>query len=145
MRGKAKTRGKREARTVLFYLVVIILGIVLTGMTMLFLYKVNRRTYSYTTEPNTLLHMLNRGEYAQVWREVQNNRALGETKEKDKDYALPYAVTDYFEAASYYNAYLENGDAEKAGQYKAAMEEAYEDMGELQFLAEEIDEMFQKV
>ena len=30
-------------------------------------------------------------------------------------------------------------------EYKAAMEEAYEDMGELQFLAEEIDEMFRKV
>ena len=145
MRGRVENRGKGRGKSVLFYLAVTLLGVLLVGMTMLFLYRVNRKAYNYTTEPNTLLRMLNRGDYAQVWREVQNNRAMGETEKTDKEYILPYAATDYFEAASYYNAYRESGDEEKAAQYKAAMEKAYEDMGELQFLAEEIDEMFQKV
>ena len=140
---RTERSGGRRLRSVLFYLGVTILGLLLTGMIILFVTRVNRTFYSYTTEPDTLLRMLNRGEYANAWREVQNNRAQGETEQKDRDYVLPYAVVDYFEAESYYNACLGSDDAEKAAQYRETMDEAYEAMGELQFLAEEIDEIFE--
>lgn len=137
-----RNRKKSELRSVLFYLSVTVLGILLIGLSILFLARVNRRGYSYTVEPNTLLRMLNRGDYAESWRDVQDNRAIGETEQKDKAYALPYAVVDYFEAASYYSVYQDSGDAGQAARYKEDMEQAYEAMGELQFMAEEIDEMF---
>lgn len=141
MRGKV--RRKRDGRTVLFYVAVTILGIVFLAVTTQFLARLNGPYYTYSTPPHSLLYTLNRGDYVQAWREVQDNRAMGATEKTDQEYALPYAVVDYFEAASFYNVYLESGDKEKTEQYREAMDEAYEAMGELQFMAEEIDAMFQ--
>jgi len=136
---RAREYRRKESRSFLFYLAVTILGLLLIGLVILFITRVNRTFYSYTAEPRELLYTLNRGDYAEAWREVQNNRAQGVTEEKNKDYVLPYAVVDYLEAESYYNVFLESGDTEEAARYREAMDKAYEAMGELQFMAGEID------
>ena len=139
---RARVNRRKEPRSFLFYLAVTILGLLLIGLIIMFITRVNRTFYSYTAEPNELLHMLNRGEYSEAWRQVGENRAQGITEKENKDYVLPYAVVDYFEAESYYSVFLESGNTEEAARYREAMDEAYETMGELQFMAEEIDGIF---
>lgn len=49
-----------------------------------------------------------------------------------------YGVAKYFEAASYYKAFLESGDTVRAEREKAKMEEAVLEMGGWAFLEEDI-------
>ena len=140
---RRRTRPK-SGRDVLFYIAVTILGLLLIGLILFFLYRLHETYHHYTVEPNNILYTLNRGDYVSAWQDVQSNRAAGKTGEKEPGYVLPYAVADYFEAASYYAVYEESGDTEKAADYREEMERAYEKMGELQFMAEEIDALFRQ-
>ena len=135
------TRSK-DPRSVLFAVAVTILGIMLAGLLILFTVRVRESFYSYTAEPNELLRSLNRGDYVNAWIDTRENRAAGITEESDPRYVLPYSVTDYFEAASYYSVYEKNGDTAKTAAYREQMDKAYAEMGELQYMAEEIDELF---
>ena len=132
----------KDPRGVLFAVAVTILGIVLAGLIIFFVFRVKEDFYSYTIEADDLLRTLNRGDYVNAWYEAQENQGKGITAEKDPEYALPYAVTQYFEAASYHSAYEKSGEAEKTAEYRKQMDKAYSDMGELQYMAEEIDELF---
>lgn len=49
-----------------------------------------------------------------------------------------YAVADYFEAASLYRAALHTGDTDKAEKWLAVMEETYQKLGDVAYLADEI-------
>ena len=53
-----------------------------------------------------------------------------------------YAVADYYEAASMYYMYLQNGDTEKGQKAQADMKTAQSGMGELEYCAAEIDSYF---
>lgn len=138
----SKSSRKKDPRIALFYAAVTALALLFIGLTGFFIVRMNRGFYSYTSEPDAILRMLNRGDYAGAWREVKDNRASGQTEEKEPAYELPYAAVDYYEAKSYYNVYADNGETEKAEIFRRDMDQAYEKMGELQFLAEDIDAMF---
>ncbi|MBQ8822081.1 MAG: hypothetical protein IJZ82_05525 [Lachnospiraceae bacterium] len=49
-----------------------------------------------------------------------------------------YGVAKYFEAALWYNAYEAVGDTQQVSVYAEKMSEAYEEMGDYQFLEEKI-------
>ena len=136
-------RRKRDPRSALFYTAVTILTLLLITLTAAFVTGINREYYRYTVKPDDLLYTLNRGDYVEAWSDVQNNRASGKNEEADPEYVLPYAVVDYYEAGSYYTVYQENGDVRKAEDFRRIMEQAYEKMGELQFLAGEIDSVLE--
>lgn len=51
-----------------------------------------------------------------------------------------YAVSEYFEAASLYKAAVVTGKTDKAQEYLAVMEEALEEMGDVEYLAEDINQ-----
>lgn len=76
---------------------------------------------------NSLYYNMRDGRYANMVEMVRYNEACG-VKETDA-LAEYYGVAHYYEAASLYKAYLELGDTEQADAYKAAMEEAQEEMG----------------
>ena len=133
----------RDPKGILFYVLATILGLLLIGLIIAFVVRLNQSYYRYVAEPNDILRTINRGDYADAWLDVQNNRAQGVTEEKDPAYRLPYAVMDYYIAASYYTVYQEEQDPEKAALYREKMETAYDSMGELQYLAEEIDACFE--
>ena len=137
-----RRNGKKDPRTALFYAAVTILVLLFIGLTIFFITRMNRSFYRYTTEPDSILYTLNHGQYPEAWRDVKENRASGETEDKDPKYVLPYAAADYFEARSYYSVYSDTGKAGKAGDFRQTMDQAYEKMGELQFLAEDIDAIF---
>ncbi len=136
MRAKGK---KHDLSTKLFIAAAAFLCLILIGEGILFLNRIRPRDRYYTVEANTILHELNRGSYTEALYSVQSNRAAGITEKDDPDFALAYAAADYYEAASYYAAYDRNSQEDLASKYREKMEEAYQRMGELQFLAEKMN------
>lgn len=131
-------RNKTKKKFSLFSLAVTVLSLLLIVLVIVAVTNASPKKYDYRTEPSSLLYTLNRGRYAEALQDVANNRAMGYDEKTNADYEAPYAVCDYFEACSYYNACMKTGGAESAAVYEAKMQEAYERMGSLQMMAEEI-------
>lgn len=137
----------------LFRVVIILLAVILVFMVSITIAKIKTGFSDYTSTPNDLLRTIKNGYYSDAVSEMYDNIALGETVEKDADYAVPYALLEYFEAESKYTGYIgaaeltsdtaENAELmAKADEYKADMEAAISGMGELAFMTEEIDGYF---
>ena len=137
----------------LFRVIIILLAVILVFMVGITVAKINSSFSDYTSTPNDLLRTIKNGYYSDAVSEMYDNIALGETVEKDADYAVPYALLEYFEAESKYTGYIRAAEqtsdiAEaaalmtKADEYKADMEAAKAGMGELSFMTEEIDGYF---
>ena len=137
----------------LFRVVIILLAVILVFMVSITIAKIKTGFSDYTSTPNDLLRTIKNGYYSDAVNEMYDNIALGETVEKNSDYAVPYALLEYYEAESMYTGYVRAAEqtsdsAEAAGlmakadEYKAAMETARSGMGELAFMTEEIDGYF---
>jgi len=84
------------------------------------------------------------------WWEYESGRYSGSVKERyeneyngvemTEELAQCYAVSEYFEAASLYKTAVHTGKTDKAAEYKATMEDAYSRMGDVSYLAEDINE-----
>lgn len=76
-------------------------------------------------------------------RYVDNIKYMYENKINDvrenTELTQCYAVAEYFEAASLYKAYVIKGNADKAQKYLEVMAKAYSEMGDVSYLAEDID------
>lgn len=76
-------------------------------------------------------------------RYVDNIKYMYENKINDvkenTELTQCYAVAEYFEAASLYKAYVSSGNNDKAQKYLDVMEKAYSEMGDVSYLAEDID------
>ena len=133
-KNKTKTRKKFSlfglAATVLSLLFLILIGIGIQ--------RASLKRNDYKNEPSVILNDLQRGRYADALSCTAENRAMGIDEKTNANYEAPYAVCDYFEACSYRTAYLKTGDDATAAFYEAKMQEAYERMGTLQFMAEDI-------
>ena len=136
----------------LFRFLLILLSFILVAMLIIAGTVIRRESYRYTSTPNELLRMIRNGDYPEAVTSMYDNIALGETPEKDPDYAVPYAILEYYEAASLLKAYA-GADASSdpgrqaeleaaAEQCKADMEDALSRMGDLEFFAPDIDALF---
>ncbi len=93
-------------------------------------------------EPETarsMLRRLEKGDYSGLVESKYLNELGGFTAKTDSAYTVPYAATDYYEAAFSYNAYARTGDTDRASEYKKVMDESRETLGEYSYLADEID------
>ena len=136
----------------LFKVLLILLSLVLVVILMITGTKINRESYRYYSKPNELLWTIRNGNYPDALTSMYDNIAQGETPEKNAEYAAPYAILEYYEAASLLKAYT-NADsgadpvrgaelASAAERCKADMEDARSRMGDLDFFAAEIDAFF---
>ena len=136
----------------LFRVLLILLSLVLVVILMITGTKINRESYRYYSKPNELLWTIRNGNYPDALTSMYDNIAQGETPEKNAEYAAPYAILEYYEAASLLKAYT-NADsgadpvrgaelASAAERCKADMEDARSRMGDLDFFAAEIDAFF---
>ena len=136
----------------LFRVLLILLSLVLVVILMITGTKINRESYRYYSKPNELLWTIRNGNYPDALTSMYDNIAQGETPEKNAEYAAPYAIQEYYEAASLLKAYA-NADsgadpvrgaelASAAERCKANMENARSRMGDLDFFAAEIDALF---
>ena len=137
----------------LFKALIIILAIILVILLMILAYGLRQSHYVYTSSPNELLMSIRNSRYDTALTDMKYNIANGETVSKNADYALPYALLDYYEAESLYVGYskaaanatdeAEKADLnEKASAYLAQMEDARSRAGELEFMTEDIDIVF---
>ncbi|MCR4807489.1 MAG: hypothetical protein K5857_07415 [Lachnospiraceae bacterium] len=93
-------------------------------------------------EPETaksMIRRLEKGDYSGLVESKYLNEYIGATAGSDSAYKVPYAATDYYEAALTYNAYARTGDTGKASEYKKVMDESRKSLGEYEYLADEID------
>lgn len=136
----------------LFKVLLILLSLVLVMILMITGTKINRESYRYYSKPNELLWTIRNGNYPDALTSMYDNIAQGETPEKNAEYAAPYAILEYYEAASLLKAYT-NADSRAdpvrgaelalaAERCKADMEDARSRMGDLDFFAAEIDAFF---
>ncbi len=132
---RQKTTGKRFS---LFGLLVTLLSFLLVALLVTAAVRSRPRSYEYKAEPSAILYDLQKGRYVSALDSVRGNRAMGIDETVNADYAAPYEACDYFEACSYYEACRRTGDAAGASVYEAKMNAAYENMGTLQFMAQEI-------
>ena len=136
----------------LFRVLLILLSLVLVVILMITGTKINRESYRYYSKPNELLWTIRNGNYPDALTSMYDNIAQGETPEKNAEYAAPYAILEYYEAASLLKAYtnVDSGAdpvrgaelASAAERCKANMENARSRMGDLDFFAAEIDAFF---
>ena len=136
----------------LFKVLLIMLSLVLVMILMITGTKINRESYRYYSKPNELLWTIRNGNYPNALTSMYDNIAQGETPEKKAEYTAPYAILEYYEAASLLKAYT-NADSRAdpvrgaelalaAERCKADMEDARSRMGDLDFFAAEIDAFF---
>ena len=135
-----------------FRILLVILSVILVVMVIIAVNVIRRESYVYISEPDDLLREIKNGYYSDAVIDMNDNIAKGETAEKDPDYSAPYAILEYYEAASLYNGYKGVGMSsdqarnavitEAAERCKTEMENARGRMGELEFFASEIDDIF---
>ena len=138
----------------LFRIFLILLSLILVVMVMIAVTVVRRESYRYVSTPNELLYTIRNGAYPDAVTSMYDNIALGETPEKNADYTVPYAILEYYEAASLLKAYagvdassdpVRKAELEAAAeQCMADMEDARTRMGDLEFFSGEIDGIFVK-
>lgn len=93
---------------------------------------------SYNRDADDLWWYVNNGNYVELVTARNSNEAAGvfETSELSEI----YAIADYFEAASLYKVAVFKNDTAGMDKYISAMDEAYMEMGDINYLAEEINE-----
>ena len=92
--------------------------------------------YKWYPDEDNMLYTLQEEQYGQLVKdyylnEFSNQRVTAGLREC-------YGVARYFEAALWYNAYDIVGDTQRSAVYAEKMEEAYDEMGDYQFLDAEI-------
>lgn len=137
----------------LFRALLIVLSVILVVMIIIAVNVIGRESYTYHADPDDLLREIKNGYYPDAVMDMYDNIALGETPAKEPDYSAPYAILEYYEAASLYKGYkdaagfadpLRGAELTKAAQrFRADMEDAHSRMGELEFFSAEIDKMFE--
>ncbi len=94
--------------------------------------------YSWYPDEEDMVYTLQDGQYGRLVENYYSNEYSG--RRVTHGMRECFGVAKYFEAALWYNAYEIAGDAEKYAIYAEKMEEAYEEMGDYQFLDSDIRE-----
>ena len=92
---------------------------------------------SYEREASSFWWDYDSGRYVDSIRSRYENQFRG--VEETQELAQCYAVSEYFEAASLYKAAVCTGNTEKEKKYLEIMVNAYSKMGDVSYLAEDID------
>ncbi len=127
-----------DVRNVITNIVIVILGILLTVFTITFLSELLSYKPAYETKAKNMYSEIKYGSYYNLPEEVRQNRILNirETAELKEC----YAVADYLVGASLYRAYSENNEIELAEKYETIMNDSQKDLGDLSYIAEEINQ-----
>lgn len=91
----------------------------------------------YEKDANNFWWAYESGRYADSIRDKYENQYNG--VKETAELTQCYAVSEYFEAASLYKAAVFTGKEDKAKEYLETMAKAYALMGDVEYLAEDID------
>ena len=124
------------------------LNVVIVAMTVILFFMIiglvastspRTNTYYEKSPASDLIRRMNYSGYFRLMESKYENEALGYTADKEPELKVPYAISDYFEAAFCYRGYAAANDPD-ADKYKNAMDEAKAQMGEYEYIADEINE-----
>ncbi len=90
---------------------------------------------------NSMIRVLEMGRYNEVLQDKYSNIMQGTTEESNSEYAIPYAVAGYYEAAVNYNGYLAAGNDTGAAPFKKAMDGSRDALGDYAYIADDIDDL----
>lgn len=128
---------KTDLKNIITNIIIVILSIILVFFSVSLISQLVNYKSAYQASENTLYMQIRDGDYFSMLDEVKQNRILG--VHENAEYKECYAVADYFEAASLYKAYMENGQEKMAAKYKEKMTESQKKMGDLTYTAEDIN------
>lgn len=126
-----KNRGReilKEPRRLILDIVIVILTLAVL-FSLYYAISSFREAYEDGYSVDTYYYRIEEGRYAELVELYYAETDRQDPKDSGKEEC--YAVARYYEAASYYKMYLENGDTEKAEEQRQRMEEIAGEMGEL--------------
>ena len=124
------------------------LNVVIVAMTVILFFMIiglvastspRTNTYYEKSSASDLIRRMNYSGYFRLMESKYENEALGYTADKEPELKVPYAISDYFEAAFCYRGYAGANDPD-ADKYIKAMDQAKAEMGEYEYIADEINE-----
>ncbi|MBQ2091887.1 MAG: hypothetical protein II473_01720 [Clostridia bacterium] len=122
-----------------FTAAVAVLAVLIAILAIVAFSKIFSGYSEYTNGPDSILNSARRHDYDSAVGEALHDRALGKNGE---DYKVSYAAVDYLNAEVLYVAYQAAGDEDTAAGYKAKMDTARKDMGEVaKTICTDIDSM----
>lgn len=121
----------------IFNIIIVILCIVLVITTFVTMNDFINRMNVYYYDEKDFLYCIQREDYYEMVEYMYRNEANDERVTKGMEEC--YAVARYYEAASMYKAYKAVGKNAEAKEQEAIMEEQIAMMGELSYVAEDIE------
>ena len=129
-------------KNILLNIVIVILTIVLfilLGTLAVQTVPHDGRLYSSETA-ETLTRYVDRQSYNYLVQARHCNEMLGIFSKDGNAYTVPYAASDYYEAALNYKGCSQAGDTDGAAKYKERMDKAKDRLGQYTYIADDIDE-----
>lgn len=126
-----------KIKNLIFNIVISILSVILVITTASVAYSFWDYSRVYVYDEERFWNCIQSESYDYIVSCMYENEINGVKTTKDLEEC--YAVARYFEAASFYKAYEQNGKTDKAKEKQKIMEEQKEKMGELSFAAGDID------
>ena len=135
---KNKAREKKQSIVILFLnCVIVVMCIIMLGFGYVAINSICDVFSSLETE-ESMHYRLEDGEFYRMVEAYHLNVQGGhEASEEMQEY---YGVAKYYEAASLYKAFVENGDLERAERELEKMEEAKDEMGQWVIVESQIKE-----
>lgn len=96
----------------------------------------------YHMEARNMMADAKNGRCIEMVHYRDENIVYGYTIETDAEYAIPYAIADYTEAAFWYKVYQNKNDVTKMNEQLEIMSDAYFRMKDAKFMADDINQKF---
>lgn len=100
----------------LFRVITVVLAVLIVWQLLNLALQIHSDVYHYSYDEDTFLYTIQDGRYSELPEKKRRNEM--EHVKADAQLQECYAVADYYEAASIYYMYLQNGDAESTGRYE---------------------------
>lgn len=126
-----------KSKKIIFNILIAFLCLVFVILTSAFVFQIADYSGSYPSDESSFLYSCREQDYVRMVEMMHRNQAA-DVKSNDTLEEC-YAVAAYYEAATYYKAYLKAGDHDLAMKKKKIMDEQAALMGDLSYVAEDID------
>lgn len=133
-----------DKRNLVLNIVIIILTVVLFCMAGVLMKKTAPRTDLYRPyEAKNMINNIERGRYNNLVDAKYTNEMLGVHTNGSDSFAVPYAASDYYEAALCRKGYVGAGETKGTAEFENTMDRARKVMGKYEYIADEIDDFFE--
>lgn len=131
-----------DVKMILANIAITFLAIVLFICIIIMSFSLRVRSSSYVEPVRSLTGDIRRADYMSLVSAWKNNIKNGETAEKNSDFAEVYAVAEYYDRVFMYRIYTEKGYEAEAEETADRLKDCKENMGKLDYLADDFQTIF---